>query len=79
MLADDINLKNLNTDMKGTEFRVKPLYNLYEDGKITHWGLNVRFKGSKRFSVKDFAPFYFDSEAEAQKACDILNNWSKEN
>lgn len=73
--ADEIDLTRLNEAHKGSEFQVKPLYNIYEGGKQEGFALNVKPKGKKRYGNK-FAPFYFSSRLEAEKACAKLNTWS---
>lgn len=74
--ANDIDLTKLNVDMKGMKVRVKPLFDIYNQGKQSGFGLNIMLKGAKKFSNSQFAPFYFSDEAEAEKAAGIINSWS---
>lgn len=76
MIASDIDLTKLNKDMKGVKVRVKPFYDIYNQGKQAGFGLNMMLKGARRFSNNKFAPFYFSDEAEAEKAASLINNWS---
>jgi len=74
--ASDIDLTKLNVNMRGVCVRVKPLFDIYNQGKQSGFGLNMMLKGAKRFSNNKFAPFYFNDEAEAEKAAGLINAWS---
>lgn len=76
MTAEQIDVTKLNTDYKGIKVQVKPLYDIYNDGKQTGFGLNVRMPGEKRFSESKYMPFLFADEAEAEMAAGKINAWS---
>ena len=75
--AEKIELSKLNESMRGlTVTRVMPLYDIYDDGKQSGFALAVRLPGEKRAKPGRCAPFWFTDKAEANKAKNILNDWS---
>jgi hypothetical protein len=76
MTAEQIDVSKMNPEYKGMKVRVKPLYDIYDNGKQSGFGLNVRLPGKKRFSESKYMPFFFADEGEADLAAGKLNAWS---
>lgn len=76
MVANDIDVSQINQEFKGCKVRVRPLYDINNMGKLKGYGLNLRLRDETRFKPSRFCPFCFEDEGEAKAAAAIINHWS---